>query len=477
MLRLLLLCCCSFSLFAQATLQDVVDRFAGTQVLSNSLRAVDVRDVETGRQLAEYQSGVATIPASTQKLLTTAVAMDVLGADYRFVTRLVASGKVTDGTLNGDLYIVGGGDPTLGSSAMEGVAGLEAVVDRWVAAVRERGIRRITGAVVGDGGQFGTDGAGRSWPWADMGNYYGAGAYGLNLHENSYTLTFTQRQQEGSTPPISGTDPYVPGLSFTNELRSGPRGSGDQAYIFGAPFSYDYFVRGSIPVGTGRFSIRGSIPDPALFAAQRLTAALREAGVEVVQAPATHRTVGSLPAGGGEQLDEQRSPPLAAMVDRTNLTSNNLYAEALLRALNRAAGERETGSTEVITNWLERRGIDTKAVRLEDGSGLSPRNYFPSAVMTAFLVNRAGERRWRESIPLAGRTGSLRNVLKGTAAEGRVWGKSGTVSGVRAYAGYVDRADGRRLAYHIAVNNHTVSGRELNRLIYGLMGELATAGL
>ncbi|WP_238751046.1 D-alanyl-D-alanine carboxypeptidase/D-alanyl-D-alanine endopeptidase [Neolewinella maritima] len=461
----------------QTGMQDVVDQFAGSQVLRNALKAVDVRDATTGRRVASYQPEVACIPASTQKLITSAVAMDVLGADHRFVTRLVTGGAVEQGVLRGHLYVVGGGDPTLGSSRMEGVDDIDAVVQRWVRAVRQRGITRITGAVVGDGSYFGTDGAGRGWPWADLGNYYGAGTYGLNINENSYVLSLTQRQQEGSTPPVSSTDPVIPGLVFTNELRSGPRGSGDQAYIFGAPFTYHYFIRGSIPVGTGRFRIRGSIPDPPLLVAQLLTVALREAGVEVVQSPATHLSVGALPEGTGEQLDERRSPPLAEIVDRTNLTSNNLFAETLLREVHRTRATAGDDLTEVIVDWLEARGIATEGLQLQDGSGLSPRNYFPASLMTALLVDRAGATRWRRSIPLAGRSGSLKNVLKGTVAEGRVWGKSGTVDGVRAYAGYVDRPDGRRLVYHIAVNNHTLRGAQLNPLIYELMRALCTAGL
>ncbi len=478
-LRLLLplLLLWTYSLTGQTGVQDVVDKFAGTQVLAHSWRAVDVRDASTGERVASYQPELACIPASTQKLLTTAVAMDVLGPDYRFETKLIAGGAVDNGALRGNLYVVGGGDPSLGSNMMDGVPGVEAVLDRWVAAVQQRGIRRITGAVVGDGSYLGTDGAGRGWPWADLGNYYGAGAYGLNFNENSYTLSFAQRPQEGSTPPVLSTDPVVPGLTFTNELRSGPRGSGDQAYIFGSPFTYDYFIRGSIPVGTGRFRIRGSVPDPPLWVAQLLTTALRAAGIEVVQPPTTHLVVGPLAADTGELLVTSQSPPLAELVDRTNLTSNNLFAEALLREVYRVRGGGEQELTEVIVDWLEEHGITTDGLQLQDGSGLSPRNYFPPALMTALLVNRAGEARWRRSIPLAGRTGSMRNVLKGTVAEGRVWGKSGTIDGVRAYAGYVERPDGRRLVYHIAVNNHTLRGTELNPLIYGLMRDLCTAGL
>ncbi len=462
---------------AQRSLQQLIDDFAGAQVLRNALVAVDVRDADTGNRLGSRNAEVACIPASTQKLITTAAALDVLGADYRFRTRLIAGGRVEGGVLHGNLYLVGGGDPTLGSPFMEGVPRLQEVMQRLVDGVKRSGITRITGAVVGDGSYYGTDGAGSGWTWADLGNYYGAGTYGLNLNENAYTLSLTQRPGLGSTPPVSGTDPVIPGLTFTNELKSGPRGSGDQAYIYGAPFNYQQFIRGSIPVGTGSFRIRGSVPDPPLLAAQLLDRLLEESGIAVVQPAVSHLTVGSGDYTNAAVIEEVRSPPLAEIVDRTNLTSNNFFAETLLREMNKARGAAELSSTDVLTEWLEARGLDTEGVQLRDGSGLSPRNFFPPALMTAFLSDQAARSRWRESIPLAGRTGSLRNVLKGTVAEGRVWGKSGTVNAVRAYAGYVNRPDGRKLVYSIAVNNHIARGSELNRLIYGLMRDLCTAGL
>ena len=475
-IRLLLLLLTTATLTAQRSIDQVVRDFAGAQVLGHTLTAVDVRDVSTGRQLASHNAEVSCIPASTQKLITTAAAMDLLSADYRFATRLIASGPVENGVLQGDLIILGGGDPTLGSESMDGSRPLDAVVRQWVAAVRDHGITRVTGAVVGDGSRYGSDGTGRGWAWADLGNYYGAGAYGLNVNENAYELTFTQRPREGSIPPVLSTDPPIPGLTFTNELTSGPRGSGDQAYIFGAPFNFQHFIRGSIPAGTGSFQIRGSIPDPALLAAQQLNEALEGGGVAVTGLPTTRATLPKV--GEGQVLDEQFSPYLSEIVDRTNMRSVNLYAEALLREINYVAGDREeTASTEVITDWLERQGLDTDGVNLRDGSGLDDRNFFPPAFMTAFLVSQAGAERWVESIPVAGRSGSLRNVLRGTVAEGRVSGKSGTVNAVRCYAGYVDRPDGRRLAYSIAVNNHTLRSSQVSGLIYELMRDLCTARL
>ena len=468
----------SLLLPAQASLDNVLHNFTTDAAFAHATVGVSVRDVSSGEELSGFQSDRSLIPASTQKLITTAAAMDLLGPDHRFRTRLVAGGSVNAGTLSGDLYLIGGGDPTLGSPYMDGVEDLEALLDAWVGAIRQRGIRHVTGTIVGDGSHYGTDGTGRGWPWSDLGNYYGAGVHGLNINENAYYLTFRQRPTEGSRPVIAGTDPKIDGLTFHNELRSGPTGSGDNAYIFGAPYNYEHYVRGTIPRGSGEFRIRGSLPDPPLQAARMLRDRLAAAGIRVDQEPVSHRTfTGSIREG--ELLKEIRSPELAEIAERTNMRSVNLYAETLLREMNVAAGRpaEEHADTDVVLRWLRSRGLNVASVRLRDGSGLDPRNFFSPAFMTAFLVDQADEDAWLRTIPVAGRSGSLRNTLRGTVAEGRVRAKSGTINAARAYAGYVDRPDGRRLAFSVVVNNYSSGSRGVSQLLYGFMRDLVTAKL
>ena len=273
--------------------------------------------------------------------------------------------------------------------------------------------------------------------------------------------------------------PTVPGLRLTNEVRSGPRGSGDQSYIYGAPFGYDNYVRGTLPVGSGRFTIKGAIPEPALFLAQKLTERLRAGGVTIQLPAESHRSHGSGRYATGRLLDEYQSPTLLTLIGRTNLRSNNLYAEAFLRELNKSRGTptAELADTKVLLEWLAEQGVSTEAVKLEDGSGLATRNFLPARAMTAFLRSQHGRSDWRKTIPLAGRTGSMRGFLKGKTTAGRVYAKSGSVAAVRAYAGYVDRADGRTLAYAIMVNNFTGESKEvrtkMHRLLTGLcVGQL-----
>lgn len=469
----------NFGLAAQATIQDHIRDFARDPELAGAVISISVVDTESGRMVGGHQSQLTCIPASTQKLLTTAVAMDVLGEDHRFTTKLLLAGEVKDGVLNGDIYIVGGGDPSLGSPYLDGVPGINKVLGRWQGAISSAGIRKVNGRIIGDGSYFGTSGAAGGWPWSDIGNYYGAGAYGLNLHENFYFLDFLQRGRVGAIPPVQRTRPEVPGLKLTNELRSGPRGSGDQAYIYGAPFGYDNFVRGTIPIGTGRFTIKGAIPDPALFTAQLLCRKLEDAGIPVSLPAESDRTVGDGQLVAGRVIDTYQSPPLSELVDRTNLRSNNLYAEALLREVNKARGlaTHESASTEVMEAWLTSAGLSTAAVKLEDGSGLATRNFFSAEFMTSFLRHQREKLRWRQSIPLAGRSGSMSSYLKGTVAEGRLRAKSGSLGAARAYAGYVDRADGDQLAFAIMVNNFTIESRTLRGKMHELMLEICRAKL
>lgn len=465
---------------AQSTIQDHVRDFARDPELTGALISVSVMDLATGRTIGGHQTELACIPASTQKLITTAVAMDVLGPDHRFETRLIITGEIAEGgVLNGDVYLVGGGDPSLGSPYLDGVPGMKAMLSRWRDKLRAAGIRRVNGRVIGDGSYFGTHAASGGWPWSDLGNYYGSGAYGLNIHENFYFLDFLQRGRVGDIPPVQRTRPQVPGLRLTNELRSGPRGSGDQAYIYGAPFGYDNFIRGTIPIGSGRFTIKGGFPDPPLFAAQALCRYLEESGIAVSLPAESDRNQGSGRFASGRVLDTYQSPPLSGLVDRTNLRSNNLYAEALLREVNKSRGveAHDLSSTKVLEEWLIAAGLPTAGTRFDDGSGLATRNFFSAAFMTRFLQHQSGQERWRESLPVAGQTGSMKGYLKGTAAAGRLSAKSGSLGAVRAYAGYVNRADGQELAFAIMVNNFTIDSKEVRKKMHALMLELCRAGI
>ncbi|MCB0578210.1 MAG: D-alanyl-D-alanine carboxypeptidase/D-alanyl-D-alanine-endopeptidase [Phaeodactylibacter sp.] len=464
---------------AQNPYQAAANRLAADPSLRHGSLSISVIDVESGRLVASYDPERSLSPASNLKVVTTASALALLGPGYRFRTVLEYDGSLSgNGLLAGNLYLSGFGDPTLGSPFLEGATPLQPLMERLRMAVQQAGIRRIEGAVVGDASAFGSGASVGSWQWEDMGNYYGAGAWALNLHENLHFLHFRQAGQLGDIPPVAGVEPDIPGLQFTNEVRSAGRGTGDNAYIFGAPYQFNRYVRGTIPVGSGIFTIKGSIPDPPLFAAQCLRQSLATVGI--VAAGASTRLNG--PAGGGRrQLYAHFSPPLSEVAERTNMESVNLYCEAMTRTI--GWEKKQEGSTsaglEVIKTYWEGQGLSWEGCYLSDGSGLSEANAVTSLFLARLLRLMARReaslfRPFYQSLPEAGRSGSLKNTLKGTAAEGRLRAKSGTLERVRAYSGYATARDGRLLAFSVIANNFAGSGGEMRRKMERFMLELCS---
>ncbi|MEM9990218.1 MAG: D-alanyl-D-alanine carboxypeptidase/D-alanyl-D-alanine-endopeptidase, partial [Bacteroidota bacterium] len=191
--------------FAQDGLQSAIDALAKDETLQAGAFSMTAIDIASGEVIATYAPDKSLIPASSLKVITTATALSLLGADFQFKTELQYDGILENGVLNGNLYIKGYGDPTLASDQMKGATSLKPLMKTWAAAIQKAGIRQITGKIIGDDTYFDGVLAGDMWSWADLGNYYGAGAWGLNLHENFYYLDFQQVNQLGQTPKVAET--------------------------------------------------------------------------------------------------------------------------------------------------------------------------------------------------------------------------------------------------------------------------------
>ena len=447
--------------FAQS-LQQKVDRFANDYSLRHANLSICVLDIANHSVVADYRSERVAIPASTLKLVTTATALSVVGPDFQFLTEIQYDGTLSATRLNGNLWIKGSGDPTLGSTSLENTLDWEALLSAWADQVGAKGIKAVTGSVIGDGSYFDSYGAVASWQWADIGNYYGSDARGLNFNENKYTLYFDRKTQIGRTPRIVRLEPEIPWIEWVNEVKlAGPR-TGDQAYIYGGPYTYLRYVRGTIPLGQGLFDIDGAIPDPPMVAARCFRLALEKNGVTIGKG---ERVVeGAMRGANRKTLFKHTSPPLSVIVDRTNQRSVNLYAEALIKLLGKRLGKEGSTrkGTDMLLNYWSGRGVATEGIQLYDGSGLSTRNSISARFLAEVLRKVSLDKKtfpvFLASIPKAGRTGSLSTKFKGSAAEGNLYAKSGTISGVRSYAGYFTGKDGRLYAFAILVNHYTSSG-------------------
>ena len=462
---------------AQDSYKNAIQHFLKDPNLKNAGVSISIVDIETGQLLASHQPDLSLAPASSLKVVTTATALAILGADYIFKTELQYDGNIDrSGVLNGHLYIKGFGDPTLGSDQMEEAEDLEAVMEKFRMAIQQKGIRKITGHIVGDASYFDTDVNCDTWQWNDLGNYYAAGIWGLNMHENLYYLRFRQRGSLGQKPGIGIIEPDVTGLEFYNEIRSARRGSGDNAYIYGSPYTYTRQLKGTIPVGNGLFSIKGSIPDPPKFAAAHLKENLKGIGI-IAEQPSTSflelKEKGH-PDAERRTIFTYTSPPLRSIIKRANMKSVNLYCESLLKTLSKARGEEGSfgAATDLVKKYWTERGLDMKGIFLEDGSGLSSRNAVTSRFMAQLLRKVSKDTDFEafyDSLPEAGRTGSLKNTLKGTLAEGRLRAKSGTLQRVRSYTGYARSKSGNLRSFSIIVNDFSGSGGAMRKKIEQLM--------
>ncbi len=473
--------CLQIVAYGQINLQQTIEELVGYEPMKYGSLSICVLDVETGEVIAQHNPNMSLVPASTMKAVTTATALSLLGHSYTYKTYLEYDGKIKDGELKGNIYITGTGDPTLGSPFLQTTPNTDAVMAKFVESIQNSGIKKLDGNIIGDASYFGTAMPAPDWQWNDIGNYYGAGASGLNINENLYYLTFQQKTKLGATPNVVEVKPQMPYLVFINELKSDKKGTGDNAYIFGAPYSSTRYIRGTIPVGKNRFTIKGAIPDPPQYAAYSLLQKMEQSGIAT---PKMAKNIFEYRREGADKrLQRSRlltltSPPLSEIAQRTNEKSINLYAEAMLKTMGkRKKGEGSTEKgVEAVKEFWTQRGMDMEGFFMEDGSGLSPRNGVTSYQMSQIMRKTAKDKgifnHFYESLSIGGRTGTARNMFKKTKAAGNIRLKSGSMRRVRAYTGYATTQSGKLVAFTIIANNFMGESRFIRTKMEKIMTAL-----
>lgn len=434
-------------------------------------------DVNKNTLYAAKNPDQALIPASSMKVITTGAALATLGSDYRFATYIEYSGQLTNGVLKGNLYIRGTGDPSLGSPIMEGALERPLLMQQWVNSIKKAGITKIEGHIIGDGSHFDDQVLISTWQWGDVGNHYGAAVSGLNYHDNLYYLHFERNNTLGATPKINHTDPALSNYTFINKVTQAGSRTGDNAYIYAAPFGTQATVRGTIPKGSSSFGIKGALPDPPLLCAQDLRQALISNGIPVDKAATTQRQWNR--QENRRKIHTHHSPTLATICKHTNEDSRNMYCEALLKAM--GAKVRGTGSTNdgiaVVMDLWRNRGLNMQGFFMKDGCGLSARNGVSArtfaAIMRKMYLDKTQFGDFYNQLAIAGKTGTLRNIGRSSAAEGNVRAKSGSMNRIRSYTGYVTTRSGRLLSFSIMVNNYACSGYRMRKKLETLLIALA----
>lgn len=447
---------------AQSSLQAKADAFAQFSGFSNASISLLAVDCANGSVIMDYDSQRALPSASTMKLFATASALELVGSNYKPKTILYYEGSIsTDSTLNGNIWISGRGDMTLGSSYFYSDAERSVFLDDWVRAIRKAGINRINGSVIGDGSAFGYEGAPDGWSWSDLGNYYGAGFSGLMVYDNILYYHF-KTGSIGQTAQLNYTFPTVAHLLFHNYIKASGV-SGDNSYIYGAPYSLDRFGTGELPANKADFVVKGSLPDPEYQVADELTHALTGRGIIVAGSPVSVRKSElTLPATSSLQpILEYEGKSLFEIAKQTNYKSINVFAEGLLCTIGYV--KTGNGSTASSTRFVENhwaKQFNTSGFQMKDGSGLSRSNSVSAAHFCSLLKAMKSSSNFADfyaTLPVSGESGTLKNVCKNQSAHGRVHAKSGTMNRIKSYAGYIESSSGKTIAFAVIVTNYNSS--------------------
>ncbi|MFF5381409.1 D-alanyl-D-alanine carboxypeptidase/D-alanyl-D-alanine endopeptidase [Pedobacter suwonensis] len=450
--------------FAQNRIQNLEKAFnnlLNDEQAKHATVSLCVLDANTGKMLYAKNEQVGLATASTLKTITAATAFSILGKDFRYQTTLAYTGTITtDGILKGNLIIIGSGDPTLGSWRYQNKE--NTVLTNWVTAIKAAGIKKIEGAVIGDGRIFGTQTTPEGWVWQDIGNYYGAGTSGLAWRENQFDIHLKPGNSTADEVKVVKTVPVTPYVQIVNELKTGSPGSGDRAYAFFPPYSNTAYLRGSWGMGISKTGISVALPDPAFDCAYRLQDTLKRLGISTGQQATTARLMtlnNQVIPSITQKITTISSPILSEMTYWFLKKSINLYGESLLKTIALKMGKEATTSkgAETEINFWAGKGIDKTALNIIDGSGLSPGDRITTSAMANILFQIQKEN-W------------FPDYYKALPEYNGMKIKSGTINDVSAFAGYHTDAAGNKYVVVININNY--SGNSINKKLFKVLDEL-----
>jgi D-alanyl-D-alanine carboxypeptidase/D-alanyl-D-alanine-endopeptidase (penicillin-binding protein 4) len=428
-----------------------------------------VRDLWSGKLIAGYDTSRVLAPASVLKLFTTGLALHELGGTSAIKSTFYISGKVENGVLQGDLIFNGNFDPTLLASRYN--RSLDKFTDQLLLNLKGNGIQSINGdiKIMDDDSHERT--VPRTWIWEDIGNYYGAGSSRTVINENMLKI-YLKSGEIGSVVEVLRTEPDLSWLVFDNKVTAS-KINRDLAYCFSRPGDKKILISGTIPANRTSFLVKASLPDPARTLAILLKNTLVEKGITVMG----NSIVEMLSTDGLKVLFTINSPSIGSIVRKTNKHSVNVYAESLLNCTYLQHATSGMTRTDYMKESLSKY-FNTKTMKLYDGSGLSRFNSVSSKQVVDLIgwMNKHEEKdAFYNSFSIAGESGTLRSLLANTIAKGKVKGKSGSMDGVRAYAGTINTRKGENLAFSVIVNNYDISNAALKSILEKWLWEIWSA--
>ena len=487
---------------AKGFAQNLVEDQAMKEPLKSSLMGVMAINMK-GDTLVWHNAEQKMIPASTMKTITTGLALRNLGPDYRFPTQIGYSGTIEDGILHGDLYIIGHGDPTIGSK--DSIAtNVHALFTQWTQFVTDAGIRQIDGMVIGDGRWLDGPSEHFDWGWEDLGTYYGAGGNGLCFYRNIVDINVSPGLAVGDAIRMNICYPQTPWIHYIQNCSTGEKDTGDKLSLFNSDITFNAEMRGTLAQNHYTKKLECSNKFGALTCAYYFSNFLTDNHIEhkgfyqadgygrVSPAFAPCRSgkdLKRIPAGSPIPQDSLTvigttwSPELVKIARMTNYRSDNFFAETLMRTLGKVKRGKADYKTcqKYYKDAFAEMGLDTrKGIVVSDGSGLSRKNYiapeffcrflkemYKSPVSDAYLSTLASPGKPHYTTRLEGEPEAVRQ---------RIFLKSGSMNGVRCFSGFIKPNSGKAedtILFSVMTNNCTASDWSVYHLIDRIIAAIA----
>ena len=440
------------------TFNNAYEKFAADKSFKHATISLLVINDKTVQPITKVNTEIGLAPASCQKVITASTSFELLGKDYTYGTSLGYTGNIKNGILNGNIIIKGSGDPTLGSWRYNETTE-ENVISEFKDALSRQGIHEITGHVYADENTWKGEIIPGGWIWEDIGNYYGAGARALNWRENQYDVFLKSGNSIGDTVEVVNTKPtYVEGLDFKVMATAAEKGSGDNSYIYIPSYNRYSYIRGTIPINESRFSVSGSMPQPAKQLAITLEAELKNSSVKTISEnyPGTQAEMAS-----ANIFYTHKSPKLDSIVYWFLQKSINLYGESLIKTV--AYNFAQTGATDsgvnIIKAFWKKQGIEPSAMNIIDGSGLSPANRVTTNTLVT-VMEYAKKQEWFQAF------------YKALPEINGIKMKSGSISDVLSYTGYIQRKKGDNYTFSFIINNYDGVANDVRKKMWKLLDVL-----
>lgn len=446
-----------------------IDELLASRKAESAFWGVSIQDLQTGRLIYEHNADKSFLPASNQKLVTSAAALDLLGGTYRYETTLEFDGTIENDLMKGDLVIVGSGDPTFGSSRIRGKDPLK----EWAERLASMGVKRVEGRLIGNDNAFDDRPYAKGWDvdylTHQASRYMGVVPSGLAYNDNVIGLSI-YATAPGRRPSVRTYPDNV--VTVNNEATTSGRRRGNAIQIDRSFTGNDIRLSGSIP-RTYKGSVDLPVSNPTMLALRSFEQFLQEEGIETDLTVADIDDVDQKPNRSADALFVYLSPPLSEILAVLNKESDNFYAEQLFRTYG-WAGSSE-GAIRRTKRFLRQAGADTRELLINDGSGLSRKDLITPRAMTqmlSYMDQHPARDTYFASLPAGGEN---ETTLERRLHRVPVQAKTGSLRFVRALSGYITRGDGSRVSFALFANNYTGPSYRISHTMDEIVREIAAS--